>query len=82
VGGSSQACEWFLAIHHDGVAKNQPVESTWSLCRPRGTKTLARVLQRGPVESGDSPIPRQNITEHFLPLLLYLLAFTLCFLHS
>ena len=34
--------------------------------------------RRGLVESGDSLIPRQNITEHFLPLLLYFLAFTLC----
>jgi len=39
---------------------------------------LARVLQRGLVESGDSPIPRQNIAEHFLTLLLYFLPFTLC----
>jgi len=58
---------------------NQPVESTWSLREPRGSMTLARVLQRGLVESGDSPIPRQNIAEQFLPLLLYILAFTLCF---
>ena len=79
MGGSCQACERFWAIHRDGVSKNQPVESTWSLRGPRGSKTLARVLQRGLVESGDSPIPRQNIAEHFLPLLLYILAFTLCF---
>jgi len=45
VGGSCQACEWFLAIHRDGVSKNQPVESTWSLREPRGSKALARVLQ-------------------------------------
>jgi len=79
VGGSCQACEQFWAIHRDGVSKNQPVESTWSLHGPRGSKTLVRVLQRGLVESDDSPIPRQNIAEHFLPLLLYILAFTLCF---
>ena len=69
----------FWAIHRDGVSKNQPVESTWALRGSKGSKTLARVLQRGLVESGDSPIPRQNIAEHFLPLLLYILAFTLCF---
>ena len=79
MGGSCQACERFWAIHRDGVSKNQPVESTWSLCGPRESKTLARVLQRGLVESGDSLITRQNITEHFLPLLFYFLAFTLCF---
>ena len=79
MGGSCQACERFWAIHRDGVSKNQPVESTCSLQGPRGSKTLARVLQRGLVESGDSPIPRQNIAEHFLPLLLYFLAFILCF---
>jgi len=73
MGGSCQACERFWAIHHDGVSKNEPVESTWSLRVPRGSKTLARVLQRGLVECGDSPIPRQNIAEHFLPLLLYIL---------
>ena len=77
MGGSCQACERFWAIHRDGVSKNQPVESTWSLRGPRGSKTLARVLQRGLVESGDSPIPRENIAEHFLALLLYFLAFTL-----
>ena len=79
MGGSCQACERFWAIHRDRVSKNQPVESTWSLRGSRGSKTLARVLQRGLVKSGDSPIPRQNIAEHFLPLQLYFLAFTLCF---
>ena len=79
MGGSCQACERFWAIHRNGVSKNQPVESTWSLRGPRGSKTLAQVLQRGLVESGDSLIPRQNIVEHFLTLLLYFLAFTLCF---
>ena len=79
MGGSCQACELFWAIHRDRVSKNQPIESTWSLCGPRGSKTLARVLQRGLVESGNSPIPQQNIAKHFLPLLLYLLAFTLSF---
>jgi len=78
MGGSCQACERFWAIHHDGVLKNQLIESTWSLCGPRGSKTLARVLQRGLVESDDSPIPQQNITEHLLALILYFLAFTLC----
>jgi len=86
VGGSCQVCERLWAIHRDGVSKNQPVESTWSLHGPRGSKTLVRVLQRGLVESGDSLIPRQNIAKHFLALLLYFLAFTLCnyfdFLHS
>jgi len=41
------------------------------LARIKGSKALARVLQRGLVESGDSPIPRKNIAEHFLALLLY-----------
>ena len=77
--GSCQACERFWAIHRDGVSKNQLVEITWSLRGPRGSKTLARVLQRGLVESGNSPIPQQNIAEHFIPLLLYFLAFTLRF---
>jgi len=58
VGGSCQACERCWAIDCDGVSKNQPVKSTWSLRGPRGSKTLAQVLQRGLVESGDSPIPR------------------------
>ena len=86
MGGLCQACERFWAIHRDGVSKNQPIGNTWSLRGPRGSKPLARVLQRGLVESGDSPIPRENIAEHFLTLLLYILAFTLCnyfeFLHS
>jgi len=66
VGGSCQACERFWVIHRDGVSKNQPVESTWSLHGPRGSKTLARVLQRGLVGSGDSPVPRQNIAAFLL----------------
>jgi len=66
VDGSCQACEQFWAIHRDGESKNQPVESTWSLHRPRGSKALARVLQRGLVESDDYLIPRQNITVFFL----------------
>jgi len=66
MGGLCQACERFWVIHHDRVSKNQPIESTWSLHGPRASKVLARVLQRGLVESGDSPIPRQNITAFFL----------------
>ena len=66
MGGSCQACEWFWAIHRDEVSKSQPVETTWSLHGPRGSKALARVLQRGLVESGDSPIPQQNIAAFFL----------------
>ena len=72
MGGSCQACERLWAIHHDGVSKNQPVESAWSLRRPRESKTLARVLPRGLVGSGDSPIPRQNIAAF---LLLYSFTF-------
>ena len=81
MGGSCQACERFWAIYHDRVSKNQLVESTWSLRGLRGSNTLAWVLQRGLVESGDSSIPRQNITEHFLPLLLYFSIYFV-FLHS
>ena len=66
MGGSCQACERFWAIHHDGVSKNQLVGSTWSLRGSRGSKAFARVLQRGLVESGDSPIPQQNIAAFFL----------------
>ena len=66
MGGSCQACERLWAIHCDGVSKDEPVESTWSLHGPRGSKTLARVLQRGLVGGGDSPIPRQNIIVSFL----------------
>jgi len=66
VGGSCQACERLWAIHRDGVSKNQPIESTWSLCGPRESKALAWVLQRELVESGDSPIPQQNITAFLL----------------
>jgi len=40
MGGSCQACEQFWEIHRDGVSKNQPIESTWSLRGPRGSKTL------------------------------------------
>ena len=40
-----------------------------------GSYTLSRVLQRGLVGSGDSPIPRQNIDA--FPLLSLLWAFTL-----
>jgi len=78
MGGSCLACERLWAIHRDEVSKNQPVESTLSLRGPRGSKTLAWVLQRGLVGSGDSSIPRQNIAEPFLALLLYFLEFTLC----
>jgi len=82
VGGSCQACERFWAIHCDGVSNNQPVESTSSLHGPRGNKALARVLQQGLVESGDSPIPQQNIASFFLLSSFYILAFTLSTLHS
>jgi len=78
VGGSCQACEWLWVIHLDEVSNNQPIETIWSLHGPSGSKTLVWVLQRGVVESVDSPIPRQNIIEPFLPLLHYFLAFTLC----
>jgi len=47
------------------------------LTRTKGEQD-PRVLQRGLVESGDSLIPRQNMAEPFLALLLYFLAFTLC----
>ena len=43
------ACGWpnshyerLWVIHHDGVSKNQPVVSTWSLRGSRGSYTLAR----------------------------------------
>jgi hypothetical protein len=43
------------------VAKDHLVVSTWFLQGPRGSDTLARVLQRGLVESADSSIPRKKI---------------------
>ena len=74
-GWPNSSCERLWVIHRDEVSKKQPVESTWSLRRSRGSYTLARVLQRGLMGSGDSLIPRQNIAA-FLPLYL-LWAFTL-----
>jgi hypothetical protein len=74
-GWPNSSCERLWVIHRDGVSKNQLVESTWSLCRSRGSYTLARVLQRGLVGSGDSLIPRQNIATFLLLSLLW--AFTL-----
>jgi hypothetical protein len=75
-GWPNSSCERLWVIHHDGVSKNQPVESTWSLCGSRGCYTLVPVLQWGLVGSGDSPIPWQNIA--VFPLLSLLWAFTLC----
>jgi hypothetical protein len=43
------------------VAKDHLVVSTWFLRGPRGSDTLAWVLQRGLVESADSSIPREKI---------------------
>jgi len=80
VGGSCQACERFWAIHHDGVLKNQPVESTWSLHGLRESKAPTWVLQQGLVESlSDTSAKHHHI---FLALILYILAFTLSTLHS
>jgi len=62
VGGPSRSCERLWAIHRAGEAKDQPVESTWSLRRSRGSYTLARVLQQGLVESADSPIPQEKLS--------------------
>jgi hypothetical protein len=42
------------------VAKDHLIVSTWFLRGPRGSDTLARVLQRGLGESADSLIPREN----------------------
>jgi hypothetical protein len=44
--------------------------STWFLRGPRGSDTLARVLQRGLVESADSSIPREKL-EGLLTLALH-----------
>jgi hypothetical protein len=47
-------------IHRIGEAKDHLIVSTWFLRGPRESDTLARVLQRGLVESADSSIPRKN----------------------
>jgi hypothetical protein len=83
----SLLCIWPTRRHHpaaqqaqlpfscrDGVSKNQPVKSTWSLRGSRGSNTLARVLQRGLVGSGDSSIPRQNIAVFLTPTFKHLLS--------
>jgi hypothetical protein len=46
-----------------GGAKDHLVVSTWFLRGPRGSDTLARVLQRGLLESADSSIPREKLEE-------------------
>ena len=74
-GWPNSSCERLWVIHRDGVSKNQPIESTWSLCGSRGSYTLARVLQRGLVGSGDSPIPRQNIIAFLLLFLFWAIQF-------
>ena len=66
-GWPNSSCEQLWVIHSDGVLKNQPVESTWSLRGSRGSYTLARVLQRGLVGSGDSLIPRHVSSPLYLP---------------
>jgi hypothetical protein len=54
-------------IHRAGVAKDHLVVSTWFLRGPRGSDTLARVLQRGLEESVDSLIPREKLEESSKP---------------
>jgi hypothetical protein len=39
-GWLNSSCERLWVIHHDGVSKNQPVESTWSLRGLRGATPL------------------------------------------
>jgi hypothetical protein len=51
------------------VANDHLILSTWFLREPRGSDTLARVLQRGLGKSVDSSIPRQKIGGVFLTLL-------------
>jgi hypothetical protein len=56
------------------VAKDHLVVSTWFLRGPRGSDTLARVLQQGLGESADSSIPREKLVlifrkAQFTPLL-------------
>jgi hypothetical protein len=49
-----------------GVAKDHLIVSTWFLRGPRGSDTLARVLQRGLGESADSLIPREKLESYKL----------------
>jgi hypothetical protein len=51
------------------VAKDHLIVSTWFLRGPRGSDTLARVLQQGLGKSADSSIPREKIGGVFLTLL-------------
>jgi hypothetical protein len=45
------------------VAKDHLIVSTWFLRGPRGSDTLARVLQQGLGKSADSSIPREKLEE-------------------
>jgi hypothetical protein len=67
VGDPTQVCKRSRGIHRAGVAKDHLVVSTWFLRGPRGSDTLARVLQRGLVESADSSIPREKLEESSKP---------------
>jgi hypothetical protein len=73
-------CTRSSGIHRVGEAKDHLIASTWSLRGLRGSDTLARVLQRGLVESADSPIPREKLGGVFLPLFTFRIYFV--YLHS
>jgi hypothetical protein len=54
-------------IHRTRVAKDHLIVITWFLRGPRGSDTLARVLQRVLGESADSSIPRETLEESSKP---------------
>jgi hypothetical protein len=60
VGDLAQDCKRPWGIHRAGVTKDHLIVSTWFLRGPRGSDTLAQVLQRGLGKSVDSSIPRQK----------------------
>jgi hypothetical protein len=55
--------------------------STWFLQGPKGSDTLAQVVQRGLVESADSSIPQKKLEESSCPYFtfrIYFEHFSLC----
>jgi hypothetical protein len=71
---------WSRGIHRTREAKHHLIVSTWFLRGPRGSDTLARVLQQGLVESADSSIPWEKWRSFFVPTLLstFILSILLC----
>ena len=68
-GWPNSSCERLWVIHRDGVSKNQPIESTWSLRGSRGSYTLC---VGAPMRtSGEWRLSDTSAKHHRVPLSIY-----------